>query len=48
MRKPKNCKKCRIEMYQDDHGDWFCPNCVLDEIDPGFLDEKEIGRGELK
>ena len=35
-------------MYQDDHGDWFCPNCVLEEIDPEFLDEKQIGRGELK
>jgi uncharacterized Zn finger protein (UPF0148 family) len=48
MRKPKKCKKCGIEMYQDDHGDWFCPDCVLEEIEPDFLDETQIGRGDLK
>jgi predicted DNA binding CopG/RHH family protein len=48
MRKPKKCKKCGIEMYQDDHGEWFCPDCILEEIEPDFLDEKQIGRGELK
>jgi hypothetical protein len=48
MRKPKKCKKCGIEMYQNDHGEWFCPNCVLEEIEPDFLDEKQIGRGDLK
>jgi hypothetical protein len=37
-----------IEMYQDDHGEWFCPDCVLEEIEPDFLDEKQIGRGDLK
>ena len=35
-------------MYQDDHGKWFCPDCVLEEIEPDFLDEKQIGRGDLK
>ena len=35
-------------MYQDDRGEWFCPDCVLDEIEPEFLDESQIGRGELK
>ena len=35
-------------MYQDDRGEWFCPNCVIDTIEPGFLDEQQIGRGELK
>ena len=48
MRRPKKCKKCGIEMYKDDHEEWFCPDCVFDEIDPDFLDEKQIGRGELK
>ena len=48
MRKLKNCKKCRIEKYRDDHGDWFCPNCVAEEIDAEFLDEKQINRGDLK
>ena len=41
MRKPKKCKKCAIEMYQDDHGEWFCPDCVLEEIEPEFLDENK-------
>ena len=35
-------------MYQDDGGQWFCPDCVRDEIEPDFLDEQQIGRGELK
>jgi uncharacterized Zn finger protein (UPF0148 family) len=44
MRKVKKCKKCGIEMYQDDRGEWFCPDCVIEEIEPDFLDEKQIGR----
>jgi hypothetical protein len=48
MRKQKRCKKCGIEMYKDDHVEWFCPDCVVDEIEPDFLDEKQIGWGELK
>ena len=35
-------------MYRDDHGEWFCPDCVIEEIGADFLDEKQIGRGELK
>ena len=48
MKKPKKCKQCAVEMYQDDRGEWFCPDCVLEEIEPDFLDETQIGRGELK
>jgi len=48
MRKIKKCKKCGIEMYQDDRGEWFCPDCVIEEIEPDFLDEKQIAGGELK
>jgi hypothetical protein len=48
MRKTKKCKKCGIEMYQDDRGEWFCPDCVIEEIEPDFLDKTQIGRGELK
>ena len=48
MRKTKKCKKCGTEMYMDDRGEWFCPDCVVEEIDPDFLDEKKVGRGELK
>jgi hypothetical protein len=43
----KKCKKCGDEMYQDDQNQWFCPHCVLDEIDPAFLDEERDDRGEL-
>ena len=32
----------------DDQGGWFCPDCVIEEIQPDFLDEKIVGRGELK
>jgi predicted DNA binding CopG/RHH family protein len=35
-------------MYQDDHGKWFCSDCVLEEIEPDFLHEKQIGQDELK
>lgn len=35
-------------MYQDDQGRWFCPDCILDAIDPAFLDEERDERGELK
>lgn len=48
MRKAKKCKKCCVEMYQDDQGEWFCPDCVLEEIEPGFLDEGRDQSGELK
>lgn len=48
MRKTKKCKKCGTEMYMDDQGKWFCPDCVIEEIQPDFLDEKKVGRGELK
>jgi hypothetical protein len=48
MRKQKKFKKCGIEMYQDDRGEWFCPDCVVDTIELEFLDEEQIGQGELK
>ena len=35
-------------MYQDDQGKWFCPDCILREIDPNFLDEKLDQPGKLK
>ncbi|MEK6600780.1 MAG: hypothetical protein AABZ09_02770, partial [Candidatus Binatota bacterium] len=35
-------------MYQDDHDKWFCPDCVLEEIDPTFLDEGQDHPGKLK
>jgi uncharacterized Zn finger protein (UPF0148 family) len=44
----KKCKQCGIEKYRDDQGRWFCPDCVLAEIDPSFLDEQRDDRGELK
>lgn len=44
----KKCRKCRGEMYQDDQGKWFCPDCILKQIDPAFLDETRDDRGELK
>ena len=44
----KKCKKCNASMYQDDQGHWFCPDCIVEEIDPAFLDEERDDRGELK
>jgi uncharacterized Zn finger protein (UPF0148 family) len=44
----KKCKQCGEAMYQDDQGQWFCPDCILEEIDPAFLDEAGDDRGELK
>lgn len=48
MKKPKKCKKCGIEMYQDDRGKWFCPDCVIEEIQSDFLNEKLDHPGKLK
>ena len=48
MKKPKKCGKCGIEMYQDNQGKWFCPGCIVDEIEPRFLDERLDDRGKLK
>jgi hypothetical protein len=35
-------------MYQDDQGAWFCPDCIVEELAPAFLDEKRDHPGELK
>jgi len=48
MKKTTKCRKCGIEMYQDDQGKWFCPDCVLEEIDPRLLDEGLDHPGKLK
>ena len=48
MKKPKKCKKCGVEMYRDNQGEWFCPDCIVDEIEPDFLDEKQVSQGDLK
>ena len=48
MRKEKKCKKCGTEMYQDDQGEWFCPDCIVEEIEHAFLDERLDHPGELK
>ena len=44
----KRCRKCGEEKYQDDQGQWFCPECILEDVDPAFLDEEQDDRGELK
>lgn len=48
MKKGKKCRKCKIEMYQDDQKKWFCPNCILSEIASNFLDEKLDHPGKLR
>ena len=48
MSKVKTCRKCSSEMYQDDQGLWFCPDCIVEKIDPAFLDEQRDDPGELK
>ena len=48
MKKGKKCRKCKTEMYQDDQRKWFCPDCILSEIDPNFLDEKLDHPGKLR
>ncbi len=35
-------------MYRDDQAKWFCPDCLLREIEPNFLDEKLDHPGKLK
>jgi uncharacterized Zn ribbon protein len=37
MRKQKKCKHCGTEMYLDDQEKWFCPDCIVDEMDATFL-----------
>jgi predicted DNA binding CopG/RHH family protein len=48
MKTGKKCKKCKTEMYQDSRDKWFCPDCILQEIDPDFLDEKLDHPGTLR
>lgn len=48
MKKAKKCRKCGTGMYQDDQGKWFCPDCLLEEIEPAFLDEGLEHPGKLK
>ncbi len=48
MRKPKKCRSCGIRMYQDDQDKWFCPDCILEEMDATFLDPNVDDPGELK
>lgn len=48
MKKAKKCKDCKIELYRDDQGKWFCPDCILKEIEPSFLDERLDHPGKLK
>jgi predicted DNA binding CopG/RHH family protein len=48
MKKTKKCKKCGVEMYRDDRDNWFCPDCIVEDIEADFLDEKQVGRGELR
>lgn len=48
MGKIRKCRKCGTEMYQEDQGKWFCPDCVLKEIDARFLDENLDYPGKLK
>lgn len=48
MKKAKKCRPCGVEMYHDDQGKWFCPDCVLEEITPDFLNEKLDRPGNLK
>ena len=35
-------------MYQDDQSKWFCPDCILPQIEPDFLDEKLDHPGKLR
>ena len=48
MKKTNKCEKCGVEMYRDNQAKWFCPNCVVNKIDPRFLDETLDQRGGLK
>ena len=47
MNKIKTCRKCGVEKYQDEQGSWFCPDCIVTEIAPAFLDEQRNHPGEL-
>jgi len=48
MKKGKKCRTCKTEMYQDDQRKWFCPDCILREVEPNFLDEKLDHPGKLR
>jgi predicted DNA binding CopG/RHH family protein len=28
----KKCEICKSELFQDENGEWFCPDCVADEF----------------
>jgi hypothetical protein len=47
MRKIRTCSKCGMKNCQDEQGIWFCPDCIIDELDPAFLDEQQNDPGDL-
>jgi hypothetical protein len=43
----ETCRTCGVDKYQDVQGVWFCPDCIVTEIDPAFLDEHQNHPGDL-
>jgi uncharacterized Zn finger protein (UPF0148 family) len=41
------CEHCGAEKFQDEQGVWFCPDCIVEELDLAFLDENQGNPGEL-
>ncbi len=37
----EKCKKCNTELFQDDKGEWFCPDCEADEFMESFNPEDD-------
>jgi predicted DNA binding CopG/RHH family protein len=35
-------------MYRDEKGRWFCPECILEDLDQAFLDENLTDPGDLE
>ncbi len=41
------CEHCGVEKFQDEQRMWFCPDCIIEELDPAFLNEHQNHPGEL-
>jgi predicted DNA binding CopG/RHH family protein len=44
----KKCEKCKTELFQDDKGEWFCPDCVGNEFLKTFNPEDDSDIENLK
>ncbi len=44
----KKCEICDTEMFQDEHNEWFCPNCEAEDFMTSFEDNDDWMKTKFK